>query len=588
MAYTGIPLDDFKSQFSTLVELSSVALGGRIVAVSDEFFAEAENLIKVEAAPSLKGQFGPKGALFSGWESRRHNPTFDWCIIKLGARGFIEGFDIDTSWFSGNEAPEVSIEALASEPGDSKDPTESDSRWTTILPNVPLGPSSRHLFKITETLDAFNYVKINMYPDGGIARFRVYGLVKTIFDSPNELLDLGSVFAGARVVFTSDQHFGVGSNLLLPGRGKDMGDGWETKRSRTPGHKDWVIIRLGHPGYLEQVEVDTAHFKGNFPESCEIHATYSEDLVPASDEEWKLILPRTKLGPHRRHGFQLENAHGVLTSHVRLTIYPDGGVKRLRAYGRLVPPTAGATMDVLSDTQIVISGDESESSAVTGGAPLNDDRASTIPAIPAVRLTPEAFAPFGHVIQAWNDIHAVPRGTKTTPANQGTATKFHKLAPVASSYPPGEISVHNSEPASSTNISVFRANPTPGAAPGTRFEVRLVERHACTTQAFVPMGTGGGLGGDEGIEGSARAYLVVVALNGANDAPDISTLRAFIATTAQGISYEKGIWHHPLISLENTIDFACIETQIGGGHPLDCEIIQLSAGEIVPVSIPKL
>lgn len=60
----------------------------------------------------------------------------------------------------------------------------------------------------------------------------------------NELIDLAHVFAGGRVISVSDQHYGKGSNLLLPGRGKDMGDGWETKRSREAGHKDWVLVRL--------------------------------------------------------------------------------------------------------------------------------------------------------------------------------------------------------------------------------------------------------------------------------------------------------------------------------------------------------
>ena len=134
-------------------------------------------------------------------------------------------------------------------------------QWVEVLPKVPIGPTARHLFTIPETTCA-NYVKLNMYPDGGIvssclvprrstqltslqARFRVYGKVAPVFPNDvSQLFDLAHVFAGGLVEFTSDQHFGVGSNLILPGRGKDMGDGWETKRSRQPGHKDWVIIKL--------------------------------------------------------------------------------------------------------------------------------------------------------------------------------------------------------------------------------------------------------------------------------------------------------------------------------------------------------
>lgn len=567
--HTVLKLDDFKSELSTLTELSSVALGGRIVSVSDEFFAEAENLIKVEPAPSLKGQFGPKGALFSGWESRRHNPAFDWCIIKLGARGFIEGFDIDTSWFNGNEAPEVSVDALSST--EAEPPQQDDTRWVTILPRLPLGPHSRHLFKIPAKGESFNYVKLNMYPDGGIARFRVYGLVKTIFDSPTELMDLASVFSGARVVFTSDQHFGVGSNLLLPGRGKDMGDGWETKRSRTPGHHDYVIVKLGHPGYLEHAEVDTAHFKGNFPESCELHCLLSDKIVPGAEEPWTLVLPRTKLGPHRRHLLQLENVDGQRYSHARLTIFPDGGVKRLRLFGRLDPTGARP-----SEAPLALSQDDLSLPAT----PPVERPTVSARTIPALWLTAEAFAPFGHVVQAWADVHAVPKGIKTSPANQGTAVKFHRLAPVLSSYP--------ADSAASTALGVFRAGVTPGAAPGGEFFVRLLERHPCTNQAFIPMGTGGGIG-EDAIQGPpARAYLVVVALNGADDKPDVGTMRAFVATTAQGIVYGTGIWHHPLIALESTIDFTCVETQIGNGHRLDCEIVDVEPTKIVRVQVPKL
>jgi len=80
MSFERISLKDFEKEFSTLTELSSVALGGRIVAVSDEFFAEAFHLLLVEPAPSMEGQFGPNGALYSGWETRRHNPTYDWSV----------------------------------------------------------------------------------------------------------------------------------------------------------------------------------------------------------------------------------------------------------------------------------------------------------------------------------------------------------------------------------------------------------------------------------------------------------------------------------------------------------------------------
>ncbi|KAI0328606.1 allantoicase [Cubamyces sp. BRFM 1775] len=590
MSYAQIPLDHFKDTFSTAIELSSVALGGKVVSVSDEFFAEAFHLLLVEPAPSLKGQFGPKGALFSGWETRRHNPAYDWCIIKLGTTGSISGFDIDTSHFNGNEAPQASVDVLFSADDDSA-PHVDDPRWEELLPKVNLGPSSRHLFTVPPS-KGVNYVKLNMYPDGGIARFRVYGLVAPVFPSATAMeFDLAHVFSGGRVVYTSDQHFGVGSNLILPGRGKDMGDGWETKRSRQPGHKDWAIIKLGDAGHLSQVEIDTAHFMGNFPESCEMHALHTNDLVPSDvpEDDWTLILPRTKLGPHRRHFFQLENVAHAAYTHVKITIYPDGGIKRVRVLGRRAVPINAANGDAQAAHPIdaieadVGSGapsahhpDGAPSSPAAGASPASASARGAV--IPAVPLTPEAFAPFGKVVQAYAGPNGVPnpRTTRVTGANQGTATKFHKLALLESSYPVGS--------GASAGLSVYRCKPI-DVQPGGEWEVKLLERHPCTNQAFIPMG--GAIGPEEseaGVVGDAladpgRAYLVIVAQNGADDKPDLGTMRAFVASGGQGIVYDTGIWHHPMAVLHKTMDFTCVETQIGNGDKLDCEVVDLDGAK---------
>ncbi|KAI0823719.1 allantoicase [Trametes gibbosa] len=581
MSYTQIPLEKFKETFATAIELSSVALGGQIISVSDQFFAEAFHLLQVEPAPSLKGQFGPKGALFSGWESRRHNPTYDWCIIKLGTTGSISGFDVDTSHFNGNEAPQVSIDVLYSA-DDLPPPKLDDPRWEELLPKVNLGPSSRHLFTVPPS-KGVNYVKLNMYPDGGIARFRVYGLVAPIFPADTSaVFDLAHTFSGGRVVYTSDQHFGVGSNLILPGRGKDMGDGWETKRSRAKGHKDWAIIKLGDAGFLSEVEIDTAHFKGNFPESCELHALHSEDLVPTETPEklWTLILPRTKLGPHRRHFLQLENVEGKAYTHVKITIYPDGGIKRVRVLGRRT-----IAINAESDAQAAppthaIAGDGG--SGATSAHPDGAQAASVSargPLIPALPLTPEAFAPFGKVVQAYADVHAVtnPRDTRVTGANQGTAVKFHKLALLEASYPSGSDAT--------AGLSVYRCQPV-DVKPGGEWEVKLLERHPCTNQAFIPMGGAIGLG--DALADPGTAYLVIVALNGADDKPELGTLRAFVASAGQGIVYGTGVWHHPMAVLHKTMDFTCVETQIGNGDKLDCEVVDLDgAAGYYRVQVPS-
>ena len=187
-----------------------------------------------------------------------------------------------------------------------------------------------------------------MIPDGGIGRFRVYGLIAPPppgygvsehpsvgeTDSKYNVLDLAHVLNGGRVVYTSDQHFGVGSNLLLPGRGKDMGDGWETKRSRTAGHKDYVIVKLGEPGLLSYAEIDTAHFLGNFPESVELHATSLDSadwpVAPGEGEQgeekrgiqWTQSATRTKMGPGKQHFLPLQGVEGRAFSHVKVSMHP--------------------------------------------------------------------------------------------------------------------------------------------------------------------------------------------------------------------------------------------------------------------------
>ncbi|KAJ7187993.1 galactose-binding domain-like protein [Mycena filopes] len=561
MAFRRVALDAFAEEFSAATELSSVALGGRVVSVSDDFFAEAFHLLLVEPAPSLKGQFGPKGALYSGWESRRHNPAYDWCIIQLGTSGSVSGFDIDTSHFNGNEAPYVSVDILSGSPLEA--PGKEDSRWVEVLPKQAMGPNSRHLFRIPDTTGA-NFVKLNMYPDGGIARFRVYGQVHAVHpQDPAEAFDLAHVFSGGRVEFTSDQHFGVGSNLILPGRGKDMGDGWETKRSREKGHKDWAIIKLGAPGALEQVEIDTAHFKGNFPESCEIHALAAlgdVDWTSSKGEghEWSLILPRTKLGPHRQHYFQLENVDGKLYTHIKVTIHPDGGIKRIRIIGTKGQGSTSATPKAQGEGVEV---------ATSTYSPQN------VTCIPVLPLTPEAFAPFGQVIQAYGDHNAAPKGTKITPANQGSASKFHKLSLLASSYP--------SEAGATAGLSVYRCNPLHDVNQDGTTDLKIMERHPFTNQGFIPMGKGPG----EGLSDPGCAYLVVVAKNASDGRPDVATVRAFVANSSQGIVYNTAVWHQPMTVLGKALDFACVETQVGDGGAADCEIVELEAS--VKLKLPK-
>lgn len=233
-----------------------------------------------------------------------------------------------------------------------------------------------------------------------------------------------------------------------------------------------------------------------------------------------MILPRTKLGPHRQHYFQLENVEGKTYTHVKLTIHPDGGVKRLRVIGKMA--NSDARNGAQNPLPPPVSGSTTETTARAVAAP----KSATIPVLP---LTPEAFVTFGQVIQAYNDHNAAPRGTKVTPANGGTASKFHKLSLLSSSYPP--------EAGATTGLSVYRCQPLGNIVNG-KSELTVLERHAFTNQAFVPMGKGIG----EGLEDPGKTYLVVVAQNGSDDRPNLATLRAFVASAAQAIMYNAGIW----------------------------------------------
>ncbi|KAM0746786.1 Allantoicase [Meredithblackwellia eburnea MCA 4105] len=338
---TPVPLANFNEEFGSLIELSSNALGASIHSVSDEFFAEASNLLKPSPAISMKGQFGPNGALFDGWESRRHQHDHDWVIVKLGAPlADVVGVDIDTANFNGNESPASDVWGVRWD-GPTEKLTAKSPEWRQLMPITPLGPSSPHLFRFTTPSGPITHVKLTMHPDGGIGRFRAYGHVILPEATPETLsapLDLAYVLNGARAIAQSDQHFGKGANLILPGRGKDMGDGWETKRSRGrlgTGEGDWVVIKLGEKGWVEWLDLDTKHFCGNFPHSWAVYGIDSEELLPPATADWEPLLlpsPETKPAAHRHHFFRASKLSHPIT-HIRVNIYPDGGLKRVRAIG---------------------------------------------------------------------------------------------------------------------------------------------------------------------------------------------------------------------------------------------------------------
>ncbi|MBF7141453.1 MULTISPECIES: allantoicase [Pseudomonas] len=324
----------YAAPFEKYLNLADARLGTRALSVSDDWFADVNRLFQPHAAVWKEGVFDDNGKWMDGWESRRKRfEGYDHTVIRLGVPGTLKGVDIDTSWFTGNFPPSASLEACYLAEGD---PTDS-TPWVEVLAAVELQGNSHHYHAIAYD-QPVSHLRFNIYPDGGVARLRVHGIPTVDWSCGGDApMDLAAALNGGRALACSDQHYGHMSNLLNPGRGVNMGDGWETARRRTPGN-DWVIIALGHPGTVEQVVVDTLHFKGNYPDSCSIQAAFvkggTDSQIETQSLFWRELLPSQKLQMHQEHHFaeQLRDL-GPIT-HLRLNVFPDGGVSRLRIIGR--------------------------------------------------------------------------------------------------------------------------------------------------------------------------------------------------------------------------------------------------------------
>ncbi|KAA8735405.1 allantoicase [Acinetobacter qingfengensis] len=324
---------ELPTHLKKLVNLADTRMGTQIVCCSDEFFAKAERMLNAEPAQFVEGKYDDHGKWMDGWETRRKREAgYDWCIIRLGVTGKISGVDLDTSFFTGNYPASASIEACYA-PNDQLDGVV----WQEILPNTPLSPDHHHVLEVAQT-DPVTHLRLNIYPDGGIARLRVYGQVVLEKFDPTQTLDLAALKNGGRIVAYSDAHFGHPTNLLNPGRGINMGDGWETKRRRAPGY-DWCIIQLGQVGAIEKIEVDTAHFKGNFPAFCSIQAIYADNatdaqLIPQS-MFWPYLLSEQPLSMDHIHEYIQQILISEKVNYIRLNMIPDGGISRIRLWGKI-------------------------------------------------------------------------------------------------------------------------------------------------------------------------------------------------------------------------------------------------------------
>jgi allantoicase len=348
--------------WAELVDLASERMGGRALECSDDFFAGMENLIKPSAAVFVPGKFTVRGKWMDGWESRRKReppPQHDWCVIKLGRPGVIRGVNVDTSHFNGNQPESCTVEAAMIEPVSGRGGKGAKSaksafegvEWVEIVGRTPLGPSREHFVASGANAEgkAFTHVRLNMFPDGGIARLRVYGEIREDWRALSKHsgpIEMSAAIHGGLVVAANDMHFGSRHNLIMPDFAANMGDGWETRRKRgltwadgRPVEHDWAIVRLAHRTSVTAIDVDTKHFKGNFPESCRVEVCDVDAEVPGEDAPWRGVLARTKLKANHLHHFGKELDRAAIDApctHVRLSIFPDGGVSRLRVWGRPV------------------------------------------------------------------------------------------------------------------------------------------------------------------------------------------------------------------------------------------------------------
>lgn len=314
----------------THIDLASERYGGQVLECNDEFFAQASNLVKTAEPVFIEDKYTDRGKWMDGWESRRKRTEgYDWSVLRLGIAGLIRAIDVNTTFFRGNAPSDISIEACCIV-GDPDQQTE----WHPLVKQQAVEAHSHNWVELNDER-RWTHLRLNIFPDGGVARLRIYGEPKPDRSNllENELIDLASSVQGGRAIACSDMFFSPMNNIIAPGRGINMGDGWETRRRRGPGH-DWLIVKLACAGTIARVIIDTCHFKGNFPDSCTLEAACLTEGEDVNAAHWQPLLASTKLLAHSEHYFQTELLNlSDSVSHVRLNIFPDGGVSRLRILG---------------------------------------------------------------------------------------------------------------------------------------------------------------------------------------------------------------------------------------------------------------
>ncbi|MFI5937245.1 allantoicase [Actinoplanes sp. NPDC051494] len=316
-------------EFTMLPDLASRVYGGGVVFANDEFFAAADHLVEPGSPVFAPQTFGQKGQVYDGWETRRRRePGYDTVIVRLGAPGVVHGVDIDTAFFTGNYPPAASLEGCAME-GYPDAGQLADATWVPLVPRSPLAGDSQNLFTV-DSRQRFTHVRLNIFPDGGVARLRVHGEVVPDPALLPSVFDVAAAEHGARIASCSNMFYGHPQHMINPGLARSMGDGWETSRRRDDGN-DWVLVQLVAPAVIELAELDTSHFKGNAPGSATLRGIDARVGLLDDPDDWFDLLPQIRLSPDTRHRFPIPVV--PVATHVRLDIFPDGGMARLRLHG---------------------------------------------------------------------------------------------------------------------------------------------------------------------------------------------------------------------------------------------------------------
>jgi len=319
-----------------LIDLAQPRLGSKVIFKTDDFFASANRIIDPLSPVFKEGLFDKNGKWMDGWESRRkRTPGHDFLIIKLGKPGSISKVNVDTSYFNGNQPSMVSLEGCYSKLNNIK-----NFKWKNLIIKKKTKANSHHIFS-SSSKSIFTHVKLNIFPDGGVARLRLYGSIsKENNNFANKTINLASLLNGASVIACNNEHFGKAENILAPGKAKNMGDGWETRRRREKGF-DWLILNSVKGKKIDKIEISTHHFKGNFPSHCSLQAAFipnkrSSSSIVKSSNKWKFLMNKINLSANKTFKFKNILMKNKKINFIKINIFPDGGISRFKVFGKSI------------------------------------------------------------------------------------------------------------------------------------------------------------------------------------------------------------------------------------------------------------